>query len=178
MIHMHFILTADNDLVVFRPIDPSSVLVAGAERSMGSKWKDGTYSVDESRRLWALIGDGGGNVPSPESQKAISEGIGRFYQEQIDRIADKHRDMILVEVGHMKDIKELEATVSSQGKTIDTLRKSLDIKNKAIADHDLKVQQIFYDMEKNEERELRDLMTRSSMEILFADQAKFCDYEK
>lgn len=177
MIHMHFILTADKDLVVFRPIAPSCS-VTGAERSMGSKWKDGIYSVDESRRLWALICEGGGNVPSPESQKAISEGIGRFYQEQIDRIIDKHRDMILVEVGHMKNIKELEATVSSQGKTIDALCKSLDIKNKAIADHDLKVQQIFYDMEKNEERELRDLMTRSSMEILFADQAKFCDYEK
>lgn len=175
---MHFILTADNDLVVFRPIDPSSVFVAGAERSMGSRWKDGTYSVDESRRLWALICEGGGNVPSPESQKAISEGIGRSHLEQIHHITEQYGYMILdIKEGHKKDIRELEERVSSQEKTTDALRESLKRSNEINNHHDLKIQEMLYEMEKSHERELRDLMSRTT-EILLADQAKSCGYEE
>lgn len=163
---MHFIITTDNDLVVFRPIDASSVFVAGAERSMGSRWKDGIYPVDSSRHLWTLICEEGGTIPSAESQKAISEGIGRSHQEQIDRIVDLHGNAIIdIKDVHKRNIKDLEDEVSSYKKEIDELRLSVEA-----------FKSIISNMEAEHQEELNSFAARMG-EMLLAHQAKFSGYE-
>jgi hypothetical protein len=164
---MHFILTTDNDLVVFRPIDPSSVFVAGAERSMGSKWRDGIYPVDSSRHLWTLICEEGGTIPSAESQKAVSEDIGRSHREQIDRMIDCHEVAILdLKEAHKRQIKHLEGEVLSYKKEVDDLRLDLERLKLTISD-----------MEAEHQGKLDSLAVQLG-EVFLADQAKFSEYEE
>jgi len=72
-VRFHILITADTDSVLFCQQGDGSVLVRNAERTMGSKWKDGVYSEDEARTLWSMIIDYGGRLLDPEITKTISD---------------------------------------------------------------------------------------------------------
>jgi len=72
-IRFHILITADTDSVLFCQQGDGSVLVRNAERTMGSKWKDGVYSEDDARTLWSMIIDYGGRLLDPEITKTISD---------------------------------------------------------------------------------------------------------
>ena len=69
---IHLLLTGDQDIVLFVKQTKALVLIHNAERSMGLKWKDGIYSVDDARRLWSDIQDYGGRVISHDINTIVA----------------------------------------------------------------------------------------------------------
>lgn len=57
---IHLLSTVHNDTVTLISNDTDSVSVHGAERSMGSKWRDGQYTSKQARLLWQQIIEEGG----------------------------------------------------------------------------------------------------------------------
>jgi hypothetical protein len=57
---IHLLNTVHNDTVTLISNDTDSVSIHGAERSMGSKWRDGQYTSKQARLLWQQIIEEGG----------------------------------------------------------------------------------------------------------------------
>ena len=57
---IHLLATVHGDTVTLISIDTESVSIHGAERSMGSKWRDGQYTPKQARLLWEQIIEEGG----------------------------------------------------------------------------------------------------------------------
>ena len=70
-------ITHHHDIVVFIPtLDPDTMRIVGAERSMGEAWRTGTYSLMQSRALWKeIVAQGGVPVEDEVISAIISEAI-------------------------------------------------------------------------------------------------------
>lgn len=93
----HFLLTGDQDIVLFVKQTNGSVLIHNAERSMGLKWKDGVYSADHARRLWSDIHDYGGRVMPQRMTAIISSLFENFVADLKTRaeqeVTEKNREI-------------------------------------------------------------------------------------
>ena len=103
-IRFHILITADTDSVLFCQQGDGSVLVRNAERTMGSKWKDGVYSEDDARTLWSMIIDYGGRLLDPEITKPISD----IHESAVKELVQKTNTEI---EARDKRITDMEAEV-------------------------------------------------------------------
>lgn len=122
---IHFLLTGDQDIVLFVKQTNGSVLIRNAERSMGRKWKDGIYSVDDARRLWSDIQDYGGRVINHDINSIVAglfedsiTAVKRQADQEITEKESEIRDLhhmnkgLLAEVSRLsEDMMRMEASV-------------------------------------------------------------------
>ena len=94
---IHLLLTGDQDIVLFVKQTKALVLIHNAERSMGLKWKDGIYSVDDARRLWSDIQDYGGRVISHDINTIVAglfkDSITAVKRQADQKIAEKELEI-------------------------------------------------------------------------------------
>jgi len=92
--HFHFLVTVDQDIVLFVKQDDGSILIRNAERSMGIGWKDGVYSAEDARRLWSYIHDYGGRAIDHSIGDTISAILGAFVSKVTDEATTKAATVI------------------------------------------------------------------------------------
>ena len=132
-IRFHILITADTDSVLFCQQGDGSVLVRNAERTMGSKWKDGVYSEDDARTLWSMIIDYGGRLLDPEITKTISDIHESAVKELVQktnteieardkRITDMEADMEAEVKWRIAQISRFEKQIMAQSDQIQDAR--------------------------------------------------------